>query len=213
MRRITVIVLITVNIALCAICYTQFTKESHIYTDSLKELTEQIAYRERDLSLRMVNDNRFLEQETEVIGLDGEKHLLKDIVKERSLVMRFSEEHCDECVRYFLLKLMRLSSELKIDNQIILLASYHNKRSLSVLLQGMKVSFPTYLVDSITIPCEEIHYPYCFWLDKDLHVDHLFIPDKAEPKMADLYLKIISIRYFDKKNDEQNSDMFYEKQD
>jgi len=60
--------------------------------------------------------------------------------------------------------------------------------------------FSTYnmdnLYDSLNLPIEKIGFPYCFITDGSMQVRHLFVPNKAEPEIANKYFEMIAKRYF-----------------
>jgi hypothetical protein len=112
------------------------------------------------------------------------------------LIVRFSERHCEECVSYILLKILRLTNVKGWNKKIILLASYQNQNALSVLMKKMAIKYPVYLIENLSIPSEEFNFPCCFILDKSMHINHVFFPDKYEFQLTNTYLELIENRYF-----------------
>ena len=77
-----------------------------------------------------------------------------------------------------------------VGNPLFTYSLYRQKRNLKILIKDMQLTFPVYLIDGLNIPCEEINYPYCFVSDSSLHANQVFIPDRSESKMTNLYLTL-----------------------
>ena len=107
---------------------------------------------------------------------------LEEYMKGRKevLVVRVNELYCSDCVNFILQKIGRLSKELNLDENILLIGSYQSSTARRYL----------------SLPLEEEGFPYCFLLSSDMTILHAFIPDKAVPDLANNYLKNISQRYF-----------------
>jgi hypothetical protein len=105
--------------------------------------------------------------------------------------------HCEECVRFFLLKLIRLSDVKGWSNdQIVILGSYQNARSLFVYTEQLGVRFPVYNMEPPDLPAEKLSAPYCFITDRSLQVMHFFVPDKYVGEISNYYLDLVANRYF-----------------
>lgn len=137
-------------------------------------------------------------------GLNHQQTSLKKLLSSNGkfkLVLKISELNCGTCVDFLLLKAKRFSEIKRIENKIILLGSYRDNKSLSILKNNIGFEFLTYnmnnFTDSLNLPIEKIGFPYCFITDGSIQVRHLFIPDKAEPEIANRYFEMIAKRYFD----------------
>ena len=73
------------------------------------------------------------------------------------------------------------------------MGSYDNNNALKILLQRLEVplAFCNVPQDAIGLPAEHVHFPYCFVLEENLEVKHLFIPDKVVPMLSEEYFKSI----------------------
>lgn len=146
--------------------------------------------------------NSYIKIDEKVIkDLDGNEILFSQIVGCKPILfIRFSELNCNECITYILNKVRRLSIQKEYSDKVILLASYNDIRNLKMLINNMQLTFPVYLVNEINLPCEEINYPYCFICDNSLIANQVFVPDKNESKMTNLYFNLIDMKYFAIKN-------------
>ncbi|MDR0680580.1 MAG: hypothetical protein LBG15_01835, partial [Dysgonamonadaceae bacterium] len=114
----------------------------------------------------------------------------------RKLVCRFSELYCESCVNYAILKIKNRTDSLG-KNNILFLGMYENNTSLKILkpqynIQDMNV----YNTGALSLPAEEMGFPYYFVLDSALRVTDVFVPNKIVPELTDRYLKMIRERYF-----------------
>ena len=125
---------------------------------------------------------------------------LEEYMKGRKevLVVRVNELYCSDCVNFILQKIGRLSKELNLDENILLIGSYQSSTARRYLEKNMKLPSTVFDIENgnLSLPLEEEGFPYCFLLSSDMTILHTFIPDKAVPDLANNYLKNISQRYF-----------------
>ena len=114
------------------------------------------------------------------------------------LVVRVNELYCSDCVNFILQKIGRLSKELNLDENILLIGSYQSSTARRYLEKNMKLPSTVFDIENgnLSLPLEEEGFPYCFLLSSDMTILPAFIPDKAVPDLANNYLKNISQRYF-----------------
>ncbi len=86
----------------------------------------------------------------------------------------------------------------KWKGHILVMGSYDNNNALKILLQRLEVplAFCNVPQDAIGLPAEHVHFPYCFVLEENLEVKHLFIPDKVVPMLSEEYFKSIINHYY-----------------
>ena len=133
-------------------------------------------------------------------SVNGMKMPLEEYMKGRKevLVVRVNELYCSDCVNFILQKIGRLSKELNLDENILLIGSYQSSTARRYLEKNMKLPSTVFDIENgnLSLPLEEEGFPYCFLLSSDMTILHAFIPDKAVPDLANNYLKNISQRYF-----------------
>lgn len=201
MYKITLIILSLAFIGMSVITFYLIKGNKSEYMDANKfqyvsssgNTAEAI---EQAFIIQTLNSNTKLNDKM-IRDLSGNEILLSNAIAGNSfLFIRFSELNCNECITYILNKTRRLSVQKGYSDKIVLLATYKEVRNLKILIKDMQLTFPVYLIDGLNIPCEEINYPYCFVSDSSLHANQVFIPDRSESKMTNLYFDLIEMKYF-----------------
>ena len=119
----------------------------------------------------------------------------KDLMKGVTLVVRFSELNCGECVNSILFKTQKLFKNKNI--RVILLTSYSSMNSSKIIRKQFKLSnIPAYNIVKLNLPVEECGYPYCFTIDSTFKVSNVFVPDRNVPSLTSTYFSMIENRYF-----------------
>ena len=130
-----------------------------------------------------------LKKEIKIEELFGEN-------RDRMIICRFSELHCQECVIYSIVKLIEFSEKITKDN-ILFLGAYDDNRSFNIFRKQLGIHFmKAYNVLQLDIPIEDLGVPYFFILDRSLKVSNVFVPEKLTPELTNQYLEIINERYF-----------------
>jgi hypothetical protein len=112
------------------------------------------------------------------------------------LVSRFSHLHCESCVTFSIKAMMQWAGVLGKDN-ILFLGSNSNNRVFNKEKQHYGIqNMNVYNIGVLSLPAEEMGFPYYFVLDSALRVTDVFVPDKAVPELTDKYLKMIGERYY-----------------
>jgi len=125
--------------------------------------------------------------------------LLSDVFKngrDKMLVCRFSERHCESCVKLSILAIQNHLNTIGKDN-VLFLGMHRNNRifiqeKTHYNIQNMNV-YNTAIFD---IPVEKLNFPYYFILNSDMTITNVFVPDKATFSITDTYLKMITKQYF-----------------
>jgi hypothetical protein len=135
--------------------------------------------------------------------VDNKTYKLKALIKGRSkLIFMFSELNCQTCIDMQLSGIEQLSKDIGSKN-IILLASYKNKRDLFQFarINMIKTVIYNFNKSDIQIPITEANVPFFFIINPDLTSTCFFIPEKSLPKHTTTYLKIVKHRFFDHLNE------------
>lgn len=174
--------------------YLSYRRKSHKLLNIAKgqeiNYRQQIEKRERiiylmreNLDIQIQNEGRSLDSNLIVNGDDGRSYFLKDIIQDNYLVVRLGEMNCQPCVN----ALMTMLHERKM-HRMIFLIDYENER----FMNDMKKYQPQsrfFKRGLLPIPIDSLNIPYLFVLDKDLNINHLFIPDKGMLKQTVQYLE------------------------
>ena len=97
---------------------------------------------------------------------------LEEYMKGRKevLVVRVNELYCSDCVNFILQKIGRLSKELNLDENILLIGSYQSSTARRYLEKNMKLPSTVFDIENgnLSLPLEEEGFPYCFLLSSDM---------------------------------------------
>ena len=138
--------------------------------------------------LSLLNDNTDI---SKII----DKPLQNELIKGTTLVVRCSENNCNECVQFILLKIQKYVN--KRNFKIILLLNYNERNVAKIFRKQFQLkNIPIYNHKMFNLQLEEIGYPYCFIIDKSLRISNIFVPDKTCPDLTCKYLDLIEKRYF-----------------
>ena len=197
-NKIALIILLIVNLIISMFAYHYFKSNKSVSENIFKEETIQLNMLKQIFEDNLTNDNTSLIDSLLLIDTSRNTCSLNEVLTDSmTFVLRISDLHCGDCVRFMLLKLVRLTQNSNMKNKVILFASYQNKKQLSFLLDDLSIKYPVYFVDRVPLSVEDLSNPYCFILNKDGYVTHTFVPDKNQPKLANYYLKSLMRRYYD----------------
>ena len=196
--KVIIAILLLVDILLSVICLNLFKDNASLTAEKQSVKDDRlIEVLENNFKIGVYNDNSILDTTRVIHDLNKNKVGLSEILTDKPcLIIRFAETNCEECVRFLLIKVMRLYNSDLFNKRILLFASYPNRQALKILVDRLNIKYPVYLVDKLPISCERINFPYCFMLDSTMRTSHVFVPDKYEPQIANTYFELIENRYF-----------------
>lgn len=133
----------------------------------------------------------------EVTNLEGIKKKLSDIISNNTLVLRYSEMHCDVCLDNVINKLNLYQDSIGIQN-IMLFTNTDNINYIRKFKRINKIHFNIYStddkLDSILV---DIGMPYLFIYSLDSkRINNVFVPQKEDVKLTSEYLHLIYLKYF-----------------
>ncbi len=148
----------------------------------------------------LMNNQMFLSQNTyfnicpnfKLLTETGKEVLLSDLCGgNNKLIFRYNEFTCQTCIYREMLNLMTLSEKIGKSN-IIVLASYKNKRDFIINKMANKIDLPIYNVPlkSFDNTIENFNIPYLFIIDKQFTAKNIFLPDNDLQNLTDLYLLV-----------------------
>ncbi len=118
---------------------------------------------------------------------EGDTLSLKRIVGNRpKLIFWFTNNHCTDCIHQELDKIEKLKSKLGDDN-ILVIANFHNERDLRVLALKYDLMSSFYKEIDPLKTSDIVDYPHLFTLDQKLQVENFFVPSKEFPTLSDEY--------------------------
>jgi len=145
------------------------------------------------------NENLKLNGNTKLITIDRDTILLKNIFKKNKLVIRYKQSNCRVCINAELDVLSKNAS--LISDEICIIASYDKFRGVftekrKLLKKGLKDVEIYLLKEELNIPLEKQNTPYYFYTNSNLIVSNLFIPEKENPQLSNIYLKFFIKNYY-----------------
>lgn len=158
------------------------------------------------IALKVFTENQILLSENinfmispyfELTGEDDSKYKLSEILNnDQTLIFRYNEFSCSDCIYDEMGNLKELAKKIGEKN-IIILASYENKRNLYVNKRVNGINFEVYNIphNSLDNTLDNYNFPYMFILDKDFKARNLFIPNKFSVQATKEYFMHIS-KYF-----------------
>lgn len=137
--------------------------------------------------------------EVEVINMQGYKRKLSDIISNNTLVLRYSEMHCDVCIDSIVSKLSIYQDSIGLHN-IILFTSTENLKYVKKFKRVNNIHFDIYSIsnalDSVLV---DIGMPYLFvYSFTNKRINNVFVPQKENEKFTDEYLHSILLKYYTK---------------
>lgn len=114
---------------------------------------------------------------------------LKDLIGETPmLVYRYADINCNACIES-VIELLNEGFTESSYLHVLILCSYQIKRDYTAFKKINKIKFPMYKIDydALDLLPEEYNVPYCFILNPDMTIGHVFMPDKSFPHLNELY--------------------------
>lgn len=196
--RLSVLVLLGLNIGVLVNFYS-YKKKAALVIHSLRETENNFRPIEKIIKISIVNSDIQLDN-ISVKDSSNVQIPLKEYFVDRKkylLVGRFSETNCESCIRHFIKMLKnKVPSPLKKEN-ILFLGDYRNNK----LFNKLKVSYGIDTMNvananGLTIPAEELGYPYFFVIDSTLNILNIFVSDKGSPAIDEKYLDYVQEKFF-----------------
>ena len=138
------------------------------------------------------NSHFEVNKDTYLTNENGKILSLKDIAFDGYLfIIRFSEFNCISCITE---EMQHVSNFLKSNQNVICIVTYDKQIDLLNTKRTLGMSFPIFNIPfaSFNNEMEIKKLPYYFILDKNYHVNSLFIADPNNYKLTDDYLNYIS---------------------
>ena len=195
LKFIIIIILFTLNVILI-FKVNLYSKTLSSVGNILKNTTTAISTFEKNTIEQNQNENLKLREDVKFISIKGSTVLAKEIFKTTTLVLRYSEFNCKDCIDAEINVILKNKDQF-VDN-ICLIAYYMNKRDLFIFYKelqkrGLKNIKMYWLPNNgLNIPIEKTNMPYYFCINSELVISNVFIPQKDKPKLSNSYLRTVS---------------------
>lgn len=182
------------------IIMSKLYRSNRLLYDINQILTEKIEFMNNYKTTAFIRMKEFnsnhkqISPKTELIDEQGKPVLLENIVDTNTLIFRYTETHCIQCVEE---QICILKDTFNIQhNHMILLTTCTHKRSIQVFKNLYNIPYRIYnLKEPLSLEAEEVNLPYFFILDKECMVDDVLITQKEFPLYTKRYLEIIKDNY------------------
>ncbi len=199
-----IITLVVLNSVLAYKFKSNSNEFGKVYQSLNKELSQkktELATAEQNFVKEKENENLVLDGNLPLIDIEGKTVLAKDIFKNNSLVFRYSELNCHECIDAEINALVKNKEKIK---NIVFIAYYQNTRDLFVFHENFSnmglTNIKMYYAknENLLIPIEKLNAPYYFCVNANLVMTNFFIPQKEKPKLSDTYLNYTTKNFLNK---------------
>lgn len=146
----------------------------------------QLATLREDMNTCYANESETLKSNMLLLENGKNKINLSDVIKDKTLIVRLSQQNCQACIMAITPLLQKLSNE-----RVIYLIDYTNKRYLEELKKTCNANYRLFKTESLVLSLDTLNIPYFFLLDKEMRTDCVFIPHKEMIIQMEKYLKII----------------------
>lgn len=108
--KVIIAILLLVDILLSVICLNLFKDKASLTAEKQSVKDDRlIEVLENNFKIGVYNDNSILDTTRVIHDLNKNKVGLSEILTDKPcLIIRFAETNCEECVRFLLIKVMRL---------------------------------------------------------------------------------------------------------
>ena len=146
-----------------------------------------------------INNGAMLSPDLTLFDANGASVKLSEIIDDNTntpkLIIRYSAMACDICLDEELKIIQEFLAKLGKEN-IKILASNHNVRSLIVKKNNLSIDLPIYRIEDTGIAFEKNHTNlFVFMIDKNYIVNDFFIPEKTMPELSKDYYSAIIKKY------------------
>lgn len=199
---ITLTILVLINILIWMLYYKKENKESgkgaslNSNGNYLIDVEEENNQNYFINNYRLFNQYNFLKVNNSFVyyGNDSLKSIrFADLIHGPTIILRFSNNFCDECNSFALSKLKEHFDDFSSNSNIILVGSEIPSRLKSDFYGKSILSFTSL---NFGLPIEKDFSLFLFIVDKDRSVKMFFLPDKSLPVYTDTYLKFIKDKFF-----------------
>ncbi len=142
-----------------------------------------------------IAEKKYSYESAPINNLILENEPLEKKIMEPTLVFRFSESNCQECVKQVA---KALSIHFTENNEkILVLGSYSSTRSLNLYLKSLNIDHLRWFnipQDALNEQLDNQNIPYLFVANNQLIIDNLFIPHYSLESLTDKYIRVLSER-------------------
>jgi hypothetical protein len=180
--------------------FNAFLLYNHFYnikkTDLLinRAITTYFEAYKNKFSNEKVNENLKISENLKLINIKGDTLLAKKVLKKGSLILAYSEFNCRKCINAEIKTLTKISK--KYFNKINIIVYSKKIKNLKYDIKELhklglnKINVYLLTDNKLGIPIDRLNSPYYFYINSELTVSNIFIPEKETPKITKTYLDL-----------------------
>lgn len=188
----TIWLLLALNLALVALLlggrffWCKRGVDAAVYNNAIASLKELYKNQKNISAWHIYTNGMVLSRDLE---LQTEKEAgirLDSVTMNTMLVLRYTELNCNSCVDLILSEILAQNSFN--EQNTLLLAYYQNPSYLYQFKRMNRLQFPVFSVKSTGLPTDTLNLPYLFLLDKNMQINHMYIPEEGDTASIRQYL-------------------------
>ena len=115
---------------------------------------------------------------------------------DRVLICRISENDCESCVNYLLGVINSFACDSTFNLKMAVWGKY-SRMGLKILQQraALDENIKVYCVPNTILPIDDQNSPYVFVIDKDFRVSNVYVPNRMNQKLTDVYFELLKHKY------------------
>lgn len=132
-----------------------------------------------------------------VVDIWENKKKMSEVISDNTLILRYSEMHCEVCVDSIVKKLNVYKDSIGLQN-IVLLTTSQNFGYMRRFKKINSIPFGIYNMDeALDSVLADIGMPYLFvYSTLSKRINNVFVPQKEAPQLTDEYLHSILMKYY-----------------
>lgn len=192
----SIILVLTIVNGVLLYKYNKSSKLNVKVAEVLKLKNNQITDAENIFKIEKQSENLHLNKEIGLVSINGDTISSGELFeKKNTIVLRYSELQCGDCVRSQIDVIQEVSRKIK--GEVILITYYENRRDMFIYYNDLKnrglnnVSMYLLPNDNLEIPIDKIDRPYFFCVNSNLRLSNFYIPNKSKLELSESYIKSV----------------------
>ena len=163
--------------------YNQLRNDSNFSKELINEISHYKRYEVSSEGYE-VNSDLFVED------IEGNLISFNKLINNNTLVFRFSETHCINCIPVFIPMLKELLGSKEDNLNVLILCDFHNRREIAAICIDNEISLPIYnMSKGLNIPIDKVGLPYFFVIDESLICRCFQVASKNNVSLSEQYFE------------------------
>ena len=143
------------------------------------------------------NEDLPLKKDCQILSVDNQAFLLKSLLTSgKKLVFCVPEGVCNVCYDSLFSQFSKMSERIGKDNILVLVPKERLREAINEFqVRNISVNLYGAGATQLGTVIGKGYVPFLFILDRNMRLDNLFIPDKFDSEMTDIYFKMMESRF------------------